>query len=125
MSIRMLGVLAVSIGLVAAIAPSASAQLTLPQVTAITRCQDALNREGRSLVAKAQSALEGCASAKLTPVLKDDNGLITPERFDIDNDRATTTWAAFAALGKIPRGAEIIEVDPDISPADIDPRCDF
>ena len=33
--------------------------------------------------------------------------------------------AAFAALGKIPRGAEIIEVDPDISPADIDPRCDF
>jgi hypothetical protein len=191
MSIRVLGVLAMSLGLVAFVAPPASAQLTLAQVTAITRCQDALNREGRALVAKAQSGLEGCAAAKLTPELKDDNGLITPERFDIDNDRATTTcnrlltgvstqttrminnviracgpvealilapdpppdgdplllvevWgattveelaglvcgeslaeAAFMAVGKIPRGLDILSTDPDVNPSDVDPRCVF
>ena len=91
MSMRILGALAVVCGLAAATAPAASAQLTLPQVTAVKRCQDALNLHGRLLVAKAQSAIEGCASAKLLPVLKDDNGLITPERFITDNNTATNT----------------------------------
>ena len=91
MSKRILGALAVLFGLAAATAPDASAQLTMSQVTAVQRCQDALDLQGRLLVSKAQTALEGCSSAKLAPVLKDDNGLITPARFTTDNNRATAT----------------------------------
>ena len=91
MSMRILGALAVFCGLAAAAAPDASAQLTMSQVTAVQRCQDALNLQGRLLVSKAQSGLEGCSSAKLAPVLKDDNGVITPARFTSDNNRATAT----------------------------------
>jgi len=91
MSMRILGALAVFCGLMAATAPDASAELTMTQVTAVQRCQDALDLQGRLLVAKAQSGFEGCFSAKLAPVLKDDNGLITPARFTSDNNRATTT----------------------------------
>jgi hypothetical protein len=171
-------------------APAAPA-LTLQQVQAVLRCQDTLDREGRTLVGKAQSGIEGCAEDKLAPVLQDENGLITPEKFATDNDRATlacnrlltgiatattkfintvlqacgpveaivlapdpppvgdplglvSVWGAttieelaglvcgeslFAGFlladGKIPRGLEILAGDPDVSPADLDPRCIF
>jgi hypothetical protein len=100
MSIRSLAVLAAAVGLVVSIAPHASAQLTLPQVTAISRCQDTIARETRMFARKSEEAFEGCAIAKLKPVLKDDNGLITPQMFDTEDTRATQTCnRLFSGLG--------------------------
>jgi hypothetical protein len=78
-------------GLLLANAPAAFAQLTTQQVQGISRCQDSIARETRTFARKAEEAFEGCSIAKLNPVLKAENGLITPERFGTDDTRATAT----------------------------------
>jgi hypothetical protein len=91
MSTRPSAVLGLCLGLVLANAPAAFAQPSLQQVQAVTRCQDTINREGRALVRREMETVEACGVAKLTPLLKLENGLITAERFDTDDARANLT----------------------------------
>jgi hypothetical protein len=90
MSTRFTVVLGISLGLGLLNAPAVSAQLTVQQeVQGVTRCQDTIDRQARTFLSTVQRAVEGCAQVKLSPVLRAENGLISPERFDAENNQAT------------------------------------
>ena len=90
MSIQTPLILAVSLALVLASAHTVAAQLTIAQVQDVAKCQDAVNKEGRTLMKLELEAVEGCALAKLNAVLRDENGLIPPDKFLAENAKATT-----------------------------------
>jgi hypothetical protein len=82
--------LAAAFALVVASAHPAGAQLPAAQVQGVTKCQQTIAKESRALAKKEQEAMDACGSAKLTAVVRHENGVTTPAKFDTENAKATT-----------------------------------